>query len=273
MALEQFELLRERSHSVAALELEFTNERLSIELPWMLQPVGLNISPNGIFMAIFYHIATPYNYNVIREPLQDVSRTNEEVLWRHVSAVVENCNAESLDARQVRSLRHFASWMALTNRTPNKRLGILLEAAGHPQAETTTATPPPLPSSGTKVEDKHSESGVESCPICDCGVLVENLDSWECLNHHKWGRCMHSLLVCDESPNRRCRIILLALVDHRYRFRYVNVVTQGRCHAAHVYRRSAFAADLQGPTLETPMVTVNRAAVPLKESRHESASL
>ncbi|CAN8021730.1 unnamed protein product [Ixodes persulcatus] len=285
-------------------ELEFTNEKLNIELPWMLQPVGLNISPNGIFMAIFYHIATPYNYNVIREPLQltiynlapvelacqqllsraaqqgsegglcslvdcldrvhsfasstsalpqpledfvresrehlsklssfglklfsfltrinvslskgeesDVSRTNEEVLWRHVSAVIENCNAESLDARQVRSLRHFANWMALTNRTPNKRLGILLEAAGHPQAETTTATPPPLPSSKTKAEDERSESGVESCPICDCGVLMENLDSWECLNHHKWGRCMHSLLVCDESPNRRC--VPCGLLSHR----------------------------------------------------------
>ncbi|KAG0437185.1 hypothetical protein HPB47_017563 [Ixodes persulcatus] len=32
-------------------------------------------------------------------------------------------------------------------------------------------------------------------------------------------------------------IILLALVDHRYRFRYVNVGAPGRCHDAHVFRR------------------------------------
>ncbi|CAN7978825.1 unnamed protein product, partial [Ixodes persulcatus] len=57
-------------------------------------------------------------------------------------------------------------------------------------------------------------------------------------------------------------IILLALVDHRYRFRYVNVGTPGRCHDAHVYRRSALAAVLQGPTLQMPMVTVNGTTVP-----------
>ncbi|CAN8028555.1 unnamed protein product [Ixodes persulcatus] len=57
-------------------------------------------------------------------------------------------------------------------------------------------------------------------------------------------------------------IILLALVDHRYRFRYVNVGTPGRCHDAHVYRRSALAAVLQGPTLQMPMVTVNGTIMP-----------
>ncbi|KAG0423657.1 hypothetical protein HPB47_000581 [Ixodes persulcatus] len=36
-------------------------------------------------------------------------------------------------------------------------------------------------------------------------------------------------------------IILLALVDHRYRFRYVNVGAPGRCHDAHVFRRSELA--------------------------------
>ncbi|XP_040065408.1 uncharacterized protein LOC120839220 [Ixodes scapularis] len=59
----------------------------------------------------------------------------------------------------------------------------------------------------------------------------------------------------------RFSIILLALVDHRYRFRYVNVGTPGRCHDAHVYRRSALAAVLQGPTLQMPMVTVNGTTV------------
>ncbi|KAG0430745.1 hypothetical protein HPB47_021501 [Ixodes persulcatus] len=57
-------------------------------------------------------------------------------------------------------------------------------------------------------------------------------------------------------------IILLALVDHRYRFRYVNVGTPGRCHDAHVFRRSALAKILEGPTFTTPMVTINGTAVP-----------
>ncbi|XP_040074822.2 uncharacterized protein LOC120846974 [Ixodes scapularis] len=60
----------------------------------------------------------------------------------------------------------------------------------------------------------------------------------------------------------RCSIILLALVDHRYRFRYVNIGTPERCHDAHVYRRSALEAVLQGPTLQMPMVTVNGTTVP-----------
>ncbi|CAN8026648.1 unnamed protein product [Ixodes persulcatus] len=57
-------------------------------------------------------------------------------------------------------------------------------------------------------------------------------------------------------------IILLALVDHRYRFRYVNVGAPGRCHDAHVFRRSALAGILEGPTFQKPMITINGTAVP-----------
>ncbi|XP_040072297.2 protein ALP1-like [Ixodes scapularis] len=57
-------------------------------------------------------------------------------------------------------------------------------------------------------------------------------------------------------------IILLALVDHRYRFRYVNVGTPGRCHDAHVFRRSALAGTLEGLTFQKPMITINGTAVP-----------
>ncbi|KAG0411366.1 hypothetical protein HPB47_011510 [Ixodes persulcatus] len=59
-------------------------------------------------------------------------------------------------------------------------------------------------------------------------------------------------------------IILLALVNHHYRFRYVNVNvwTLGFCHDTHVYRRSALDAVLQEPTLGTPMVTVTGTTVP-----------
>lgn len=45
----------------------------------------------------------------------------------------------------------------------------------------------------------------------------------------------------------RYSVILLALVDHR--FRYVNVGTKGRCHDAPVCRRSALAKILEGPTV------------------------
>ncbi|KAH7966585.1 hypothetical protein HPB49_017889 [Dermacentor silvarum] len=34
--------------------LNFNIEKLHIELPWMLQPVGLAVSPNGIYFASFY---------------------------------------------------------------------------------------------------------------------------------------------------------------------------------------------------------------------------
>ncbi|XP_042149020.1 protein ALP1-like [Ixodes scapularis] len=57
-------------------------------------------------------------------------------------------------------------------------------------------------------------------------------------------------------------IILLALVDHRYRFRYVNVGAPGRCHDAHVFRRSELAKVLEGPLFRAPLVTVNGAVVP-----------
>lgn len=60
----------------------------------------------------------------------------------------------------------------------------------------------------------------------------------------------------------RYSIILLALVDHRYRFRYVNVGTPGRCHDAHVFRRSALAGILEGPTFQRPMVVINGIDVP-----------
>ncbi|XP_040069805.1 uncharacterized protein LOC120842708 [Ixodes scapularis] len=43
----------------------------------------------------------------------------------------------------------------------------------------------------------------------------------------------------------RYSVILLALVDHRYLFRYISVGTPGRCHDASVYRRSPLAHLLE----------------------------
>ncbi|KAM7284851.1 uncharacterized protein ISCGN_031875 [Ixodes scapularis] len=56
---------------------------------------------------------------------------------------------------------------------------------------------------------------------------------------------------------------LLLTYQNRYRFWYVNVGTSGRCHDAHVFRRSALAKILERPTFTTPMVTINGSAVPL----------
>ncbi|KAG0442332.1 hypothetical protein HPB47_015733 [Ixodes persulcatus] len=56
-------------------------------------------------------------------------------------------------------------------------------------------------------------------------------------------------------------IILLAIVDHRYTFRYVNVGSPGKCHDAHVYRNSRLPALLSSLRAKTPLV-VNGTAVP-----------
>ncbi|XP_064469560.1 uncharacterized protein LOC135384279 [Ornithodoros turicata] len=57
-------------------------------------------------------------------------------------------------------------------------------------------------------------------------------------------------------------IILLALVDHRYRFRYINVGSPGRCHDSYVYHRSKLAEAVQGPLFRSPLATINGTAVP-----------
>ncbi|XP_049523939.1 uncharacterized protein LOC125945726 [Dermacentor silvarum] len=57
-------------------------------------------------------------------------------------------------------------------------------------------------------------------------------------------------------------IILLALVDHKYRFRYINVGSPGRCHDAYVYHRSRLADAVQGPLFRRPLVTISGTAVP-----------
>ncbi|XP_064461838.1 uncharacterized protein LOC135371952 [Ornithodoros turicata] len=60
----------------------------------------------------------------------------------------------------------------------------------------------------------------------------------------------------------RHSIVLLALVDHRYRFLYINVGSPGRCHDAFVYHRSSLAKCVEGPLFKTPVAKINRTAVP-----------
>ncbi|KAH6936453.1 hypothetical protein HPB50_017562 [Hyalomma asiaticum] len=57
-------------------------------------------------------------------------------------------------------------------------------------------------------------------------------------------------------------IVLLALVDHKYLFRYVNVGSPGRCHDAYMYRQSALAEMVSGPLFQAPAVVMNGVAVP-----------
>ncbi|KAL3260850.1 hypothetical protein MRX96_046219 [Rhipicephalus microplus] len=57
-------------------------------------------------------------------------------------------------------------------------------------------------------------------------------------------------------------IILLALVDHKYRFRFINVGAPGRCHNSHVYQMSSLSGMVQGPLLKAPVVTIGGVAVP-----------
>ncbi|CAN7985568.1 unnamed protein product [Ixodes hexagonus] len=57
-------------------------------------------------------------------------------------------------------------------------------------------------------------------------------------------------------------IILLALVDHRYRFRYVSVGTPGRCHDASVYGRSSLKRLVESQNFQRPAVTIEGVSVP-----------
>ncbi|XP_037501349.1 uncharacterized protein LOC119375240 [Rhipicephalus sanguineus] len=57
-------------------------------------------------------------------------------------------------------------------------------------------------------------------------------------------------------------MILLALVDHRYRFRYVSVGSPGRCHGSYVYQRSLLENAVQGHLFRRPLLTISGIAVP-----------
>ncbi|KAL3206139.1 hypothetical protein MRX96_040356 [Rhipicephalus microplus] len=50
--------------------------------------------------------------------------------------------------------------------------------------------------------------------------------------------------------------ILLALVDHKYCFQYINVGSPGRCHDAHVYHSSSLPSIVTGPTFRSPTISV-----------------
>ncbi|KAL1483809.1 hypothetical protein MTO96_050185 [Rhipicephalus appendiculatus] len=57
-------------------------------------------------------------------------------------------------------------------------------------------------------------------------------------------------------------MILLALVDHRYRFRYINVGAPGRCHDSHVFGVSQLSKATEGPLFKASLATIGSTAVP-----------
>ncbi|KAH9360389.1 hypothetical protein HPB48_008385 [Haemaphysalis longicornis] len=57
-------------------------------------------------------------------------------------------------------------------------------------------------------------------------------------------------------------IILLALVDHRYRFRYTNVGSPGRCHDAYVYGRSKLRKFVESEAFRGPTAEIEGMLVP-----------
>ncbi|XP_077519844.1 uncharacterized protein LOC144129588 [Amblyomma americanum] len=59
-----------------------------------------------------------------------------------------------------------------------------------------------------------------------------------------------------------CNIILLALVDHRYRFLYIRVGSPGRCHDSHVYSGSKLEKAVNGPLFRQPRAIMGGTAVP-----------
>ncbi|XP_070385468.1 uncharacterized protein [Dermacentor albipictus] len=56
-------------------------------------------------------------------------------------------------------------------------------------------------------------------------------------------------------------VILLALVDHQYRFRYINVGAPGRCHDANVYGRSKLHTPIESGHLDSPVIMIEGAAI------------
>ncbi|CAN8016086.1 unnamed protein product, partial [Ixodes persulcatus] len=56
-------------------------------------------------------------------------------------------------------------------------------------------------------------------------------------------------------------IILLALVDHRYRFRYINLGTPGRCHDANVYGCSQLHTLVDSFQFQSPTVAIEGTAI------------
>lgn len=75
--------------------------------------------------------------------------------------------------------------------------------------------------------------------------------------------CFWSLLV-EHFFRSVCRysMILLAVIDHRYRFRYTNVGSPGRCHDPFVYGRSTLRKLIESDLFQHPTAAIEGVHVP-----------
>ncbi|KAL3181846.1 hypothetical protein MRX96_008148 [Rhipicephalus microplus] len=98
---------------------------------------------------------------------------------------------------------------------------------------------------------------VECSAVCDFPQVVGALDG-----------CHFPVSPPEEFANdyynykKWYSIILLALVDHRYRSLYVKVGSPGRCHDTFVYVWSGLAQCIEGPLFQTPVVEICKQVVP-----------
>lgn len=266
--------------------LNFNIEKISIDVPWMLQPIGLAVSPNGIYFAMFCHITTMVHENAIKEPLQlmiynrvnatdvserllsearkdstasdiqlvnvldcldrihsytfgkaslleqlklymtDISSVGSlekvsrfglqlfcflkrmegtltkstemdqdftwarmELLRRHIVAIVSTCNDSQLTEPQKSSLQLFYNWLATTGAETGERISQLFACE-------------PVASAVASV----AEGGLvfEQCAVCGDGIPFQDLGHGTCVQGHRFGRCVSSMLVCHEAPPRWC---------------------------------------------------------------------
>ncbi|KAH9372926.1 hypothetical protein HPB48_016526 [Haemaphysalis longicornis] len=68
-------------------------------------------------------------------------------------------------------------------------------------------------------------------------------------------------------------MVLLALVDHRYRFRFVNVGSPGRGHDTHLYQRYPLVTAVEGPLFRAPLAVISGTEVPPLVLRGQSFPL
>lgn len=257
-------------------DLAFLCRKLKIELPSTLEPMGLGISRNGVYVGILSHIATMYDQFRVKEPLQliihcivdidkvcdlvlggichgacsladladcldkihlhmcnrgtlpltmraflsgaaenpsqlntkelqlfrylesvkvattgaeesekNVKRASELILQRHIMSLVEKyTECKELNSDQTLSARLFADWMFLSTSTCDGALYRMIKED------------PSSVKAGTLAK--------EMCVICGGDVPMKSMYYGECSRRHRFGRCMHSLLVCHETPNHKC---------------------------------------------------------------------
>ncbi|XP_064456395.1 uncharacterized protein LOC135367178 [Ornithodoros turicata] len=254
-------------------DLVFLSCKLRIELPPMLQPMGLGLSANGMFIGILSHIATMYDPMKVKEPLQliihclmDIEKACDFVLGEvrrdcqaltqladcldrihlHMSnkgalpvalrTFLSECadNLASMSTRKLQLFRFLESIKVATtgSEESEKNVKKVSECILQRHIESLTAR-----HTGRSLTDEQMQSAQrfadwifhctgkradsiyklmcgdlpktegaegEVCVICGGEVQLKSMYYGECAKRHRFGRCMHSLLLCHETPYRKC---------------------------------------------------------------------